>query len=262
MTVTATPTSGPMPAHTPIEFRTMTLREIKDALAAGWRDLRDSRTDALLMGAIFPLAGVVFAAAFVIQAFLPFVFPLLAGFALLGPLATLYFAALSRQREHNDESILIIFQEPRLKQIQRLAGTAILIFLSWNMTAAIIYLLTLGSSNENPNAPFFVRVFTTTAGWELIVIGCATGAVFAVVTLAISVISFPAVIDRQITAFEAISLSYHAMLKNPVFVLAWGAVVAAGLILGAVTFLLGMVVVLPVLGHATWHVYRRMTYSS
>jgi uncharacterized membrane protein len=257
MTLAATPSTMPAP---PLEFHQMSLSDIKDALIKGWDDLRQSRTDALLIGAIFPLAGVIFAAAFVVQAFLPFVFPLLAGFALLGPLATLYFAALSRQREHNDESILNIFREPRLKEIQRLAGTAIMIFLGWNLSAAVIYLLTLGSSNENPNASFFVRVFTTNAGWELIVLGCAVGAVFAVVTLAISVISFPVVIDRNVTAFQAINISFHAMLRNPLFVLAWGAVVVAGLLFGAVTCLLGMCVVLPVLGHATWHVYRRMTY--
>ena len=257
MTLAATPSTMPAP---PLEFHQMSLADIKDALMKGWDDLRQSRTDALLIGAIFPLAGVIFAAAFVVQAFLPFVFPLLAGFALLGPLATLYFAALSRQREHNDESILTIFQEPRLKEIQRLAGTAIMIFLGWNLSAAVIYLFTLGSSDEAANAPFFVRVFTTNAGWELIILGCAVGAVFAVVTLAISVISFPVVIDRNVTAFQAINISFHAMLRNPLFVMAWGAVVVAGLLFGAVTCLLGMCVVLPVLGHATWHVYRRMTY--
>jgi len=257
MTLAATPSTMPAP---PLEFHQMSLGDIKDALMKGWDDLRQSRTDALLIGAIFPLAGVIFAAAFVVQAFLPFVFPLLAGSALLGPLATLYFAALSRQREHNDESILTIFQEPRLKEIQRLAGTAIMIFLGWNLSAAVIYLFTLGSSDEAANAPFFVRVFTTNAGWELIILGCAVGAVFAVVTLAISVISFPVVIDRNVTAFQAINISFHAMLRNPLFVLAWGAVVVAGLLFGAVTCLLGMCVVLPVLGHATWHVYRRMTY--
>jgi len=256
----------PSPAHSgpasapDLQIRQMTLGDIKNALVLGWDDLRQSRTDVLLIGAIFPIAGVIFAAAFVVQAILPFIFPLLAGFALLGPLATLWFAALSRQRELGEDSVSYVFAEPRIQEIQRLAGTAILIFLSWNLTAAIIYLFTLGSSDEAAQAPFFTRVFTTNAGWELIIVGCAVGALFAVVTLAISVISFPLVIDRPVTAFQAISLSIQAMARNPVFVLAWGAVVAAGLIFGAVTCLLGMCVVLPVLGHATWHVYRRMTY--
>jgi len=244
----------------PIQIRHMTMADIKNALAAGMDDLRHSRTDALLIGAIFPLAGVIFAAAFVVQALLPFVFPLLSGFALLGPLATLWFAALSRQREYGEESVTAVFAEPRMKEIQRLAGAAILIFLAWNFSAATIYLLTLGSSNVEPQANFFVRVFTTTPGIELIVIGCAVGAVFAAVTLAISVISFPVIIDRNVTATQAVSISLQAVMRNPVFALAWGVVVAAGLIAGAATFLLGMCVVLPVLGHATWHLYRRMTY--
>ncbi len=254
-------TTGPirMPGQVPIEIRTMTLRDIRQALAAGIDDLKHSRTDALIIGAIFPLAGVIFAAAWVIQGILPFIFPLLAGFALLGPLATLWFAALSRERERGEDDIASVFAEPRLTAIQRLAGTAIMIFFSWNLTAAIIYLLTLGSSTEAADAPFFVRVFTTHAGWELIIIGCAVGAVFALVTLAISVISFPVVIDRPVTAYQAVSISIQAMVRNPVFVLGWGAVVVVALIFGAVTCLLGMVFVLPVLGHATWHVYRRMT---
>jgi uncharacterized membrane protein len=262
MTLAASPAghAAPAPSPVPIQFRQMTIADIKEALWAGWEDLRNSRTDALLIAAIFPLAGVIFAAAFIVQAFLPFVFPVLSGFALLGPLATLWFAALSRQTERGEDSIGYVFQEPRIIQIQRLAGIAILIFFSWNMSAAIIYLLTLGSSHADAGAPFIERVFNTSAGIELIVIGCAVGAVFAFVTLCISVISFPVVIDRNVTAFQAIGISIQAMRHNPLFVLAWGAVVAVALIFGAVTFLLGMCVVLPVLGHATWHVYRKMTY--
>jgi uncharacterized membrane protein len=262
MTATALPDASDtirMSGQAPIEIRTMTLGDIKQALAAGVDDLKHSRTDALIIGAIFPLAGVIFAAAWVVQGILPFIFPLLAGFALLGPLSTLWFATLSRQRELGEESISGIFSEPRLTSIQRLAGTAIMIFFTWNLTAAIIYLLTLGSSNEAADAPFYIRVFTTQAGWELIIIGCAVGAAFALITLAISVISFPVVIDRPVSAYQAVSISVQAMVRNPVFVLGWGVVVVAGLIFGAVTCLLGMVFVLPVLGHATWHVYRRMT---
>jgi uncharacterized membrane protein len=263
MTIAASPnagTAGGESSPVPIEFRRMSIADIRDTLWEGWSDLRNSRTDALLIAAIFPLAGVIFAAAFIVQAFLPFVFPILSGFALLGPLATLWFAALSRQTERGEDSISYVFEEPRIIQIQRLAGIAILIFFSWNMSAAIIYLLTLGSSHADAGAPFFERVFATQAGIELMVIGCAVGAVFAFVTLCISVISFPVVIDRNVTACQAIGISVQAMRHNPVFVLAWGAVVAVALVFGAATFLLGMCVVLPVLGHATWHVYRKMTY--
>jgi len=242
----------------PLEIRKLSLGDMKDALAAGYDDLKHSRTDALLMAVIYPIAGVVIAGVVVMQGLLPFVFPLLAGFALLGPLATLWFAALSRQRERGDESVAGVFNSARRKPIQNLSAIAVLMFLAWNAVAGLIYYLTLGSSQEAVGSPFFVRVFTTGAGWELIVIGCLTGAVFALGTLAISVISFPMIIDRPVTAAQAISASVHALSRNPVFVLGWGVVVAAGLILGSIPCLLGLAVVLPVLGHATWHVYRKM----
>jgi uncharacterized membrane protein len=247
---------GAQPA--PFEIRKLRLRDLAEALVLGFGDLRHCRTDALTMAVIYPVAGVFVAAAVVEQVFLPFIFPICAGFALLGPLATLWFAALSRQRERGDESAASVFLSPRLGAIQRMSGIAILLFLAWNIVAAVIYGATLGSSTAAPQAPFFVRVFTTGAGWTMIVAGCAAGAVFAVLALAISSISFSLVLDRPVTARQAIATSVRAMMRNPLFVFVWGAVVVAGLIVGAVPFLLGLVIVLPVLGHATWHIYRRM----
>ncbi len=241
----------------PIEIRKMSLSDIRDALVAGYDDLKACRTDALLMAVIFPIAGIVIAGVVVVQGLLPFVFPLLSGFALLGPLATLWFAALSRQRERGDDSLVSVFSAHR-KAIQNLSAIAISLFLAWNAVAGVIYYLTLGSSTDEAGAAFFQRVFTTGAGWEMIIIGCLSGAVFAVATLAISVISFPLILDRPVTAAQAVGASFQAMAQNPVFVLGWGAAVAIGLTLGSIPCLLGLVIVLPVFGHATWHVYRRM----
>ncbi len=245
------------PNMAPLKIRQMTLGDIKDALISGYGDLKYERTDALLMAVIFPVAGVVIAGAVVMQGLLPFVFPLLSGFALLGPMATLWFAALSRRRERGDDGVLAMFTS-RLKPIQHLSAIVVLMFLVWNAVAGGIYYATLGSSQAGAGEEFFVRVFTTTPGIEMLVFGCASGAVFAVATLAVSVISFPLIIDRPVTATQAVSASFQAMAKNPVFVFGWGAVVAAGLIAGSIPCLLGLVVVLPILGHATWHVYRKM----
>ena len=88
--------------------------------------------------------------------------------------------------------------------------------------------------------------------------GCAAGAMFAVLALAIFCISFPLVLDRKVTATQAIAMSIQGMTHNPFFVFCWGAVVVVGLVAGAVPALLGTVIVLPVLGHASWHIYRRM----
>lgn len=244
-------------APTPFEIRRLKLKDIQEVLARGFDDVRHYRTDALAMAVIYPLAAVFVASAIVIRDFQPFVFPICAGFTLLGPLATLWFTALSRQRERGDASAANLGTSPRLRAIQRLSMLAILLFVAWNVVAGLIYAATLGQAADY-QAPFWNRVFTTPAGWTLIFAGCAAGAVFAVCALAIFCISFPLVLDRSVSATQAISMSIQAMARNPLFVFAWGAVVVLGLVLGALPALLGIVIVLPVLGHASWHIYRRM----
>jgi uncharacterized membrane protein len=251
--------AGPAePSPAPVAIRQMRAKDIPDALKLGFDDVRYFRTDALSIAIIYPIAAVFLATMVVLQDFLPLVFPVCAGFALLGPMATLWFAALSRQRERGDESALSVFTPARLVAIQRLAATAIMLFVVWNVCAGIIYGLTLGSSNADAGASFYHRVMDTQAGWTLIIVGCATGAVFAVLSLAVFFISFPLVLDRPVTASQAIAISVRAMLRNPFFVLAWGAVVVVGLVAGAIPLLLGIVIVLPTLGHASWHLYRRI----
>lgn len=245
------------PAPAPTAIRQLRAKDLTDALKLGFDDFRHFRTDALTLAVIYPIAAVFLATVVVFQNFLPLVFPVCAGFALLGPMATLWFAALSRQRERGEESALGVFTSPRLVAIERLCVTTILLFVIWNVAAGIVYGLTLGSSSADAGAPFFHRVMDTQAGWVLIIAGCAIGAVFAVLALAVFFITFPLVLDRPLTAGQAIGISVRAMLRNPFLVLAWGAIVVIGLVGGAIPALLGIVIVLPTLGHASWHLYRR-----
>jgi uncharacterized membrane protein len=256
--ITQTAQPGAKPAAPSYSIRTMQLSDIWEVLKLGFQDVQACRTDALTIAVIAPMAGIFLGSVVVVRAFLPFVFPICAGFALLGPMATLWFAALSRRRERGDASALSAFTPDRLVAIQRLCAIAIMLFITWNVTAGIIYGVTMGSSNEDVAAPFFSRVFHTQAGWSLIIAGCSTGAIFAVLSLAVFLISFPVVLDKPVTAFQAIGVSVQAMVHNPFFVLAWGAVVVAGLLGGALPAMLGIVITLPVLGHGSWHLYRRM----
>jgi uncharacterized membrane protein len=246
----------------PITIRKVGLNDLLPALKAGFDDLRELRTDQITMAVLFPLAGLAVAGVVADRALLPFLFPAASGFALIGPLATLWYAALSRGRElYGDDATshpLNIFFGPRGRSLRLLGGVAILLFLLWNAAAGIIYHLTLGSSSAKPDAFFLVRVLTTPAGWEMTVIGCGVGVIFAVIAVAIGCVSFPLALDKPVTAMEAIQVSLEAMAKNPVFMLGWGAVIVVGLVIGAIPGLLGLAVTLPVLGHATWHVYRRI----
>ena len=246
------------PAPAPVSVRVLRPADIWQALVAGFNDMRRSRTDALTIAVIYPIAAVFLATVIVLRNFLPLVFPVCAGFALLGPMATLWYVAQSRRLERGDESALAVFTPERLVAIQRLCAIAMLLFVAWNVAAGIIYGLTLGSANEAVGAPFLYRVFHTEAGLALIFIGCGTGAVLAVSALAVFFISFPLVLDRPVSATQAIAVSVRAILRNPFLALGWGVLVVAGLAVGAIPALIGIVIVLPTLGHASWHLYRRL----
>jgi uncharacterized membrane protein len=246
----------------PIEIRTVGVNDLLPALKEGFDDLRELRTDQITLAVLFPLAGLAVAGVVADRALLPFLFPAASGFALIGPLATLWYSALSRGRELYGEDAashpLHLFFGPRGRSLRILGGVAILLFLLWNGAAGLIYEMTLGRSSAKPNAFFLVRVLTTPAGWEMTVIGCGVGVIFALVAVAIGCVSFPLALDKPVTATEAIRYSLDAMARNPFFMLCWGAVIVIGLVIGAIPGLLGLAVTLPVLGHATWHVYRRI----
>ena len=246
----------------PIEIRKVGVNDLLPVLTEGFNDLRELRTDQITIAVLFPLAGLAVAGVVADRALLPFLFPAASGLALIGPLATLWYAALSRGRELYGEDAashpLHLFFGPRGRSLRILGGVAILLFLLWNGAAGVIYEATLGSSTAKPNAFFLVRVLTTPAGWEMTIIGCGVGVIFAVIAVAIGCISFPLALDKPVKASEAIRVSLDATARNPFFMLCWGAVIVAGLVLGAIPGLLGLAVTLPILGHATWHVYRRV----
>jgi uncharacterized membrane protein len=105
------------------------------------------------------------------------------------------------------------------------------------------------------------QVFTTPAGWALIVLGCGVGLLFAVLALSISVVSFPLLLDRKVSVSTAIWTSVQAVAKNPRTMAIWGLIVTAGLVLGSIPLFIGLAIVMPVLGHATWHLYRKTVKS-
>jgi hypothetical protein len=121
-----------------------------------------------------------------------------------------------------------------------------------------IYSATFGYAPASSFPDFFNRVLTTSEGHRLIVMGCGVGFLFALVALCVSVVSFPLMLDRHASATDAMLTSVRAVVQNPVPMAAWGLIVAILLIAGTVPFFLGLTVAIPVLGHATWHLYRKV----
>jgi uncharacterized membrane protein len=251
-------------AHPPV--RRIGVRDIRDALARGLQDFGAARSDVILLCVIYPVAGLVFGRLVLGYNVIPLLFPLCAGFALVGPFAAIGLYELSRRRERGEEigwaAAFSVVRSPSFNAILRLGLLLAGLFLFWLVVAFGLYELTLGPDQPASASAFFHDVFQTWPGRILIVAGVGIGFLFAVLAMSISVVSFPLLIDRQdVTVETAIATSVRAVRANPGPMAVWGFVVAAGLVIGSIPFLVGLAIVMPVLGHATWHLYRKLVVA-
>src|SRR3954471_14365815 len=244
------------------QIRKITFVDLQEALRRGVDDFLAMPSHAVFLCLIYPVVGFVLARLVLGANVLPLLFPLAAGFALIGPLAALGLYEMSRRREQGlDVSwkhALDIRRSPSLGAIVVLGLMLVAIFLVWIAVAQAIYVATFGYVPAASMPDFINQVFTTPQGWTLAIIGNFVGFLFAVLVLTLTVISFPLLLDRDVGAATAILTSVRAVLANPVAMGAWGLIVAVLLVLGSIPALFGLAVVMPILGHATWHLYRKV----
>jgi uncharacterized membrane protein len=257
----ATPAEIAAAHGTPV-IREIFWPDLVRALKAGVSDFAAARTDVVFLILIYPVAALVIAGVDARHALLPLLFPLASGFALVGPLFAVGLYEMSRQRELTGQEryldTFLVIRSPQIGEITLMGLILVGLFLLWLAVAQAIFNVTLGSGTDLSMGGFAAAVMTTPAGWAMIAVGTVVGAVFAVGVLAISVVTFPLLLDRHLSLGTAIHTSFLAVQRNPRTLGIWGLVVTAGLILGSIPCLIGLVVVLPVLGHATWHLYRRL----
>jgi uncharacterized membrane protein len=252
----AGPDAGPVP-----QVRTLEPEDLREALRRGFDDFAACRSDVVFLCLLYPLIGLVLAWIAFNRDLLPLLFPIVSGFALIGPVAGVGLYEMSRRREAGMPigwtDAFAVVQSPSFGAIFLLALMLGGIFLIWIFTAAGIYGATLGPEPPASLGAFVVDVFTTLAGWAMIVVGMIVGFFFAVLVLSISVVSFPLLLDRNVGLTTAVMTSIRVATTNPGPIAVWGLIVAIGLAAGSLPVFLGLIVVLPVLGHATWHLYRR-----
>jgi uncharacterized membrane protein len=242
--------------------RRIGLSDLHQALRLGWEDFKAVPSHAIVLCVIYPVLGLVLARTVLGYSVLPLLFPLAAGFALLGPFAALGLYELSRRRENGEPAsawhAIDVLRSPSFGAMLGLGVLLLALFVTWIATAQAIYVAAFGYESAAGIPDFAKRVLTTPQGWWLIVAGCSVGFLFAVVALCISVVSFPLMLDRHAGAGDAMVTSLRTVAKNPLPMAVWGLIVAALLVAGSLPFFLGLAVVIPLLGHATWHLYREV----
>ena len=257
----AKPEPHPFGIATPTVVRKINLSDVSDALRLGWDDFKAVPSHAIILCVIYPVLGIVLFRLVLGYSVLPLLFPLAAGFALIGPFAGLGLYELSRRREQGEEAAawhaIYVLRAPSFGAMLELGILLFVLFGVWIAAADAIYIAIFGNAPAASIPDFARRVLTTPEGWSLIIIGCGVGFLFAVVALCVSVVAFPLMLDRHTTAIDAIRTSVRVAMKNPLPIAVWGLIVAALLVIGSLPLFVGLAVVLPVLGHATWHLYRR-----
>jgi len=243
-------------------IRKIGLADLGAALKAGWEDFLAKPSFAVFVALIYPIVGLFLLLYTVGYDFFPLLFPLAAGFALLGPVAAVGFYEVSRRREQGLDTswrhALAVFHSPSFGAIAALAGWLAALFILWLFTAWMIYQGSFPGQQITDIPAFLGEVLTTAAGWKMMVVGNLAGLAFAVAALVLGAVSFPLLVDKDAGFDTALKTSVRAAMANPVPMAAWGLTVAALLVAGTVPLFMGLAVVLPVLGHATWHLYRRL----
>lgn len=257
---TCLPTAAPVP-----RVRRISQADVDWALAEGWRDFWAKRGDILVVALLYPVLGFAAAAVTIDDKLLPLLFPLVAGLSIFGPAAASGFYEIARRREAGQDAswlhFLDPFRAPNRGALAILTAGLALMFLAWLGAASMIAASTVGYGPADGvvgAATFIHRVLYTPQGWAMIVVGNVVGAAFAVATLVLGVVSFPMVVDGTADPWTAVTTSIRAVRLNPAATASWGFRVAALLALGCLPAFIGLAIVLPILGYATWHLYTRL----
>lgn len=245
--------------------RRITPTDLKDALAKGIADFGEMPSHLVFLGLIYPVIGIALARITSGQNALPMLYPLMFGFAMIGPFAAIGLYEMSRRRELGLDTAwshaFDVRRSPSIPSILTLGVLLMVLFFLWLTTARALYQSLFGPTAPDSYVQFLHEVFTTSKGWTLIILGNAIGLAYAIVSLSISVVSFPLLLDRDVGVTAAIYTSIRAVLKNPGPMALWGVIVIVSLAVGFSLLFVGLAVVMPVLAHATWHLYRKVVQN-
>jgi uncharacterized membrane protein len=243
-------------------IRKITPADLKDALSKGLADFWAMPTHIVFLGLIYPVIGLLLGRAAFGYDVIPLLYPLAAGFALIGPIAAIGLYELSRRREAGLDTswrhAFDVFYSPSLKNIVAVGVGLLVLFAVWIGVAQSLYTAGFGYAEPKSWSAFVNDILGTPQGRSLIITGNGIGFLFALASLCATVVTFPLLLDRNVGPAAAVLTSLRAVMANPLTMALWGLIVAVLLAVGFATFMLGLAVIVPVLGHATWHLYRKV----
>lgn len=244
------------------EVRAISIADLKDALNKGWTDFSNAPLYGLFFGAVYAAGGLALIAAVTLWDMHWLAYPLIIGFALIGPFVATGLYEVSRRRERgqslNWSDVLGVVWDQHRRELGWMAFVTLFIFWIWLYQARTLFVVFFGSKGFATFDGFVDAVFMTTNGLMFLVVGHIVGAVIAMVLFTLTVVSFPLLLERDYDFVTAMITSIRAVAASPFVMCSWGLFVVVSVMLAAIPGFLGLLVVLPVLGHATWHIYRRV----
>ncbi|WP_068297005.1 DUF2189 domain-containing protein [Pararhodobacter sp. CCB-MM2] len=237
----------------------ITPQDLRMALASGWHDFRRAPLYGLLFSAVYVLGGLIMYAIFAAAAAEYWFIPIAVGFPILAPFAATGLYEVSRRLEAGlplslGEVFSVIFAQ-KDRQVPSMAMFILLVFMFWVFIAHTIFALFFGLS---PITGSTWSMLLSGNGLMMLLVGGAIGGVMAGMFYALTVVSLPLLLDREVDFISAMIASFGCVSRNPVTMALWAALIAAALFLGMLAMFLGLFIALPVFGHATWHLYRRL----
>lgn len=244
-----------------LEVNELGFEDVKACLIKGFSDFLQAPMFGLFFGSIFAFGGILIVQSFYVWEKGWMIYPMIVGFPLIGPFIAVGLYEVSRRLEQGLPlrwgEILSVISSQTGRQIPYMAFVMLFIFWIWMYQIRLLIAIILGRMSFPSLDAFINIIITTPEGWAFVIVSHLVGACFSLLLFSITVISIPLIMDRDIDFVTGMITSVKTVMKSPVVMICWGIFIAVTLFFSTIPFFLGLLISLPILGHASWHIYKK-----